>query len=58
MSGSPAHPRTSPEELVRAKRARPSEPLDDLAAPDIFENDEEMEEFLAFAYAERHAHLG
>ncbi|MEO3862456.1 hypothetical protein ABGB08_46890 [Acrocarpospora sp. B8E8] len=54
----PARPKTSPEELVRAKRARPIESLDDLAAPDVFESDEELEQFLAFTYAERRAHLG
>ncbi|MEV6984229.1 hypothetical protein AB0M95_23650 [Sphaerisporangium sp. NPDC051017] len=46
-------PKTSPEELVRAERALPIESLADLAAPDIFGSDEELEEFLTFTRAER-----
>ncbi|RCG30234.1 hypothetical protein DQ384_15925 [Sphaerisporangium album] len=53
----PAHPKTSPEELVKAKKAGPIKSLADLAAPHVFETDEELAEFLAFTYAERHADL-
>jgi len=43
------------EELIRAKNARPIRSLVDLEAmsADIFESDEELDEFLAFTYAER-----
>lgn len=46
-------PRLSVEELLAAKNTQPIRSLDDLAA-DTFESDEELEEFLAFTYAERH----
>lgn len=46
-------PRVSAEELLAAKNTQPIRSLDDLAA-DTFESDEELEEFLAFTYAERH----
>jgi hypothetical protein len=42
--------------LLAAKHARPIRSLDELAA-DTFESDEELEEFLAFTYAERHRDL-
>jgi len=45
------------EELVRAKRARPIQSMDELRA-DTFESDEELDEFLAFTYAERRRDLG
>ncbi len=45
-------PRVSVEELLAAKNTQPIRSLDDLAA-DTFESDEELEEFLAFTYAER-----
>jgi hypothetical protein len=54
--GAPARPRLSAAELLAAKHTRPIQSLDDLAA-DIFESDEELEEFLAFTYAERHRDL-
>jgi hypothetical protein len=38
--------------LLAAKHARPIRSLDELAA-DTVESDEELEEFLAFTYAER-----
>jgi hypothetical protein len=62
LMGTPAHedssypqsrPRLSLEELLAAKNTQPIRSLDDLAA-DTFESDEELEEFLAFTYAERH----
>ena len=51
----PRRPRLSVEELIRAKNARPIRSLVDLEAmsADIFESDEELDEFLAFTYAER-----
>jgi hypothetical protein len=52
-SGYPSpRPRMSVEELLAAKNTQPIRSLDDLAA-DTFETDEELEEFLAFTYAER-----
>jgi hypothetical protein len=48
----PPRPRVSVEELLAAKNTQPIRSLDDLAA-DTFESDEELEEFLAFTYAER-----
>jgi hypothetical protein len=55
-AGTPARPRMSAAELLAAKNTRPIRSLDDLAA-DVFESDEELEEFLAFTYAERHRDL-
>jgi hypothetical protein len=55
-AGAPARPRLSAAELLAAKHTRPIQSLDDLAA-DIFESDEELGEFLAFTYAERHRDL-
>lgn len=49
----PIRPRLSVEEMLTAKGTQPIRSLDDLAA-DTFESDEELEEFLAFTYAERH----
>jgi hypothetical protein len=49
----PPRPRRSVEELLAEKNTQPIRSLDDLAA-DTFESDEELEEFLAFTYAERH----
>ncbi len=49
-------PRLSINELIRAKNAEPIRSLADLEAmsADIFESDAELDEFLAFTYAERH----
>jgi hypothetical protein len=55
-AGMPVRPRLSAAQLLAAKNTRPIRSLDDLAA-DIFESDEELEEFLAFTYAERHRDL-
>jgi hypothetical protein len=52
----PIRPRLSAAQLLVAKNTRPVRSLDDLAA-DTFESDEELEEFLAFTYAERHRDL-
>jgi hypothetical protein len=49
-------PRLSATQLLAANNTRPIRSLDDLAA-DTFESDDELEEFLAFTYAERHRDL-
>ena len=49
-------PRLSVAQLLAAKKTGPIRSLDDLAA-DTFESDEELAEFLAFTYAERHRDL-
>jgi hypothetical protein len=49
----PIRPRLSADELLAARNTQPIRSLDDLAA-DTFESDQELEEFLAFTYAERH----
>jgi hypothetical protein len=54
--GVAARPRLSAAQLLAAKNATPIRSLDDLAA-DTFESDEELEDFLAFTYAERHRDL-
>ena len=51
--GARIRPRLSIEELLAAKNTQPIRTLDDLAA-DTFGSDQELEEFLAFTYAERH----
>jgi hypothetical protein len=50
------HPSLSIEQLLAAKNTQPIRSLDELAA-DTFESDQELEEFLAFTYAERHRDL-
>ncbi|MFI6293936.1 hypothetical protein ACIBEJ_20280 [Nonomuraea sp. NPDC050790] len=57
-SRSERSPRTnrSLDELIAAKHARPIRSVDELAA-DTFDSDEELDEFLAFTYAERHANM-
>jgi hypothetical protein len=52
----PIRPRLSVAQLLAAKNARPVRSLDELAA-DTFQSDQELEEFLAFTYAERHRDL-
>jgi hypothetical protein len=52
----PIRPRLSAAQLLAAKNTRPIRSLDELAA-DTFESDAELEEFLAFTYAERHRDL-
>lgn len=49
----PARPRLSVEELLAAKNTQPIRTLDDLMA-DTFASEEELAEFLAFTYSERH----
>ncbi len=55
-AGAPARPRLSVAQMLAAKNTQPIQSLEDLAA-DTFESDEELEEFLAFTYAERHRDL-
>ncbi len=43
------------EELARRQGVRPIKSVDDLARPDLFESDEELDEFLADLYASRRA---
>jgi hypothetical protein len=53
-ASSAARPRRSVAQLLAAKN--PADPLEDPAA-DTFESDEELEDFLAFTYSERHRDL-
>jgi hypothetical protein len=55
-AGAQVRPRLSVKQLLAAKNSRPVQSLDELAA-DTFESDRELEEFLAFTYAERHRDL-
>ena len=43
------------DELLRRQGIRPIESVDELARPDLFESDEELDEFLAMVYADRRA---
>ena len=43
------------EELVRRQGARPIMSVGDMARPDLFESDEELDEFLVEVYAARRA---
>ena len=45
------------EEQLWRKGVRPIQSVHDLACPDLFESDEELEEFLEFTYASRRAEL-
>jgi len=56
FGSSVAQPRRSVAQLLAAKNVRPIRSLDDLAA-DTFKSDEELDDFLAFTYAERHRDL-
>ena len=55
-AGVVVRPRLSVAQLLAAKKTEPIRSLDDLAA-DTFESDEELAEFLAFTYADRHRDL-
>jgi hypothetical protein len=44
-------------ELARRQGVRPIKSVDELARPDLFESDEELDEFLAMVYADRHTGL-
>jgi hypothetical protein len=48
----------STEELARRQGVRPISSVDELAEPDTFESDAELEEFLADRYASRRADAG
>ena len=43
------------DELLRAKNVQPIRTIDDLACDGVFATDDEVDEFIAFTYAERHA---
>jgi hypothetical protein len=45
------------EELLRRQGIRPVESVDELACPDLFESDDELDEFISFIYASRHTGL-
>ncbi len=45
------------EELVRRQGARPIMSVADMARPDLFESDEELDEFFAEVYAVRRADM-
>lgn len=45
------------EELLRRQGVRPIESVDELACPDLFESDDELDEFIAFIHAARHTGL-
>lgn len=47
----------SVEELARRKGVRPVRSVDDMAQDDVFESEEELEEFLAHVCAARRADL-
>ena len=45
------------KELARQKGVRPVQSVEDMAQDGVFESDEELEDFLAHAYAARDADL-
>jgi hypothetical protein len=45
------------EEQLRRKNVQPIGSVHDLARPDLFESDDELDEFLEFTYASRRAEL-
>lgn len=45
------------EELARRQGARPVQSVEDMARPDLFDSDEEWQEFLDDLYASRHSGL-
>jgi hypothetical protein len=47
----------SVEELARRQGVQPVESIADMARPDLFASDEELEEFLADLYASRRSDL-
>lgn len=46
------------EELARRQGVRPIGTVDELADPDAFDSDEDLEDILTFIYASRRADLG
>lgn len=55
MPDLPAAGHVSAEELVRRQGARPITSVAAMARPDLFETDEELDEFLAEVYEARRA---
>ncbi|MET8361131.1 hypothetical protein [Micromonospora sp. NPDC005171] len=51
----PAAEHVPAEELARRQGIQPIASVDDLARPDLFESDEELDEFLADLYTSRRA---
>jgi hypothetical protein len=49
--------RESLDEQVRRRGITPVHDVEDMARDDVFETDEELDEFLAWVYAERQANL-
>jgi hypothetical protein len=47
----------SVEELARRKGVRPVASVSDMAQEGVFDSDEELEEFIAYTYANRRADL-
>jgi hypothetical protein len=45
------------EELLRRQGIRPIVSVDELACPDLFESDDELDEFISFIHAARHTGL-
>jgi hypothetical protein len=43
------------DDVLRSKNVQPIRTVDDLACDGIFDTDEEVDEFIAFTYAERRA---
>lgn len=59
VSSSPQCRRHTPiEELAAARGIKPIESVEELAGPNTFESDEDVEEFLADLYASRRATIG
>lgn len=51
----PADSRLSLDELARRQGVHPIASVAELVRDDVFESDEEVDEFIAFTYAMRHA---
>ncbi|MGC4807180.1 hypothetical protein [Micromonospora sp. DT233] len=51
----PAAEHVSAVDLARRQGVRPVASVDDLARPDLFESDDELDDFLADLYASRRA---
>jgi hypothetical protein len=45
------------EELLRRQGIRPVESIDEPACPDLFESNDELDEFISFIHASRHTGL-
>lgn len=45
------------EELLRRQGIRPIESVDELACPDLFDSDDELDEFIAFVRSSRNAEV-